>query len=234
MSFQEPSFLEFIDFLKLFHTVLSNILPSASILFCTPDELEVLSNHATVGKKSDVAYTYFAVSETLLSVKFELKNVFHSFSVGELYVSKFSNKNIYSTPSPSVPSSPQCAQITGFSGNVHSAPESPALLFLDHTHSFLFPSSSAIPCGLSNQVVPSSYSYPFTPALSTDSKKLHLSLYDTVELGKLGIVSLNVYTYSIVLPSSPFLPCSPVILNGADQEITLPFSAKRPEHNQAI
>ena len=91
-----------------------------------------------------------------------------------------------------------------------------------------------MPCGWSYQVVPT-YLYPFVPALSIESKKLFFSVVEPF-LGYFNesLSSHNAYTNCILLPSAPFLPSSPVILNGSDQKITLPFSAKRPEHNQAI
>ena len=126
--------------------------------------------------------------------------------------------NIYSTPSPSVPSSPQCDQTTGLGGVSHSVISGyPAGLLLDHTHSVLLPFSFAIPCGWSYQVVPT-YLYPFVPALSIESKKLFFSVVEPF-LGYFNesLSSHNAYTNCILLPSSPGSPVSPVILNGFDQ-----------------
>ena len=92
---------------------------------------------------------------------------------------------MYSTPSPSAPSSPQRDHITGVGiyTQLPGTSSRPTGRLLCHTHSVLCPGSSEIPCGLSVHFClsfPVSGQYPSLSESLTSSKNLSkIALYSS-------------------------------------------------------
>jgi len=135
---------------------------------------------------------------------------------------------MYSTPSPSTPSSPQTAHLIG----LLQAPQEPSDCFVLTQVTSIDQVSPSIPKGLSvHLLLQISSLVGGTTSVSVTSSGLS-DKYST-SCWKLPSFEINLYINSVVSPSVPFIPSSPVILIGADHSLrSVPKPSNDPDVSQ--